>query len=585
MSIFFYIKDCVKSFYLMLVKSVNSELFNSVIFYLLQFSLIIPIFLIIITFFFYMNIKRVSVPFNKRAWAKLLFISLISFFYFYCINNIGLSLNFMFSLNMMQVKTITFVFYLSNEFVMLTYMVLIIFLFTSFYSNFYLKKDASYNRFFFFLTLFATSMIFLILSQNIISIFIFWEAIGISSFFLISYYNNKISNFKSGLKAMLFNMSSDLIFIVIVLLHYQIFNGFLLINSSFYVFESSFKIWNLSINKLGFMLLLVSFICFIKSAQFLFSVWLIDSMDAPVPASALIHSATLVIAGIVIILKYKNYFLLYPNLTTFILFVSSFTALISSLSACYQTDLKRLLAHSTINNCSFMIILVLTVSKCDFLNFTLAHGFLKSYLFLVCGVLFLFNNHKQDIRYMSNHGNKYLTVYWSIYFYMCFLSTFPFLISFDIKHSIFQNYNNYGKIMYYFIYISITVSSLFSFLYGYNLINILISVKNYNSTNKNNFYKITKKDAKIYRICLTMYATVIWFFFILFYTSNFITISEINVLSGLSDLNIIHYIYIIGLLLSIPLILTIYNVFFKNFTLNWSCLIFFFCFLSVMIAI
>lgn len=130
-------------------------------------------------------------------------------------------------------------------------------------------------------------------------------------------------------------------------------------------------------------------------------------MDAPVPASSLIHSATLVIAGIIIMQKYKYLFLNNIFVLQLTLIMCSVTSVLSAVSASYQTDLKKLLAHSTINNCSTLILLILLNTEHFMILFCLGHGFIKSFLFLVSGFFFLFNKHKQDFRHFNNLTLKY----------------------------------------------------------------------------------------------------------------------------------------------------------------------------------
>ena len=122
-------------------------------------------------------------------------------------------------------------------------------------------------------------------------------------------------------------------------------------------------------------------------------------MDAPVPASALIHSATLVTAGMFILLKFKYFFLVFQNFSIFVMFLCLITACIASASACFQSDLKKLLAYSTISNCSLLIIILISCDKKLFFLYLSVHGLIKSFLFLNIGFLFLKNKHKQDFKF------------------------------------------------------------------------------------------------------------------------------------------------------------------------------------------
>lgn len=172
----------------------------------------------------------------------------------------------------------------------------------------------------------------------------------------------------------------------------------------------------------------------IKSAQLGFHVWLPDSMEAPVPASALIHSATLVSAGVFLILR------VFPLLetTTILVFIlgiwGSFTALYGGLVAAFQIDAKRLLAYSTISHCGFLMVL----SSTGYINLVLiylyVHGFFKAGLFLIVGNVIRFSKNMQDIRYMGGYS-KYLPLDCLLSIICAFnLGGLPFSLGGVIKH-------------------------------------------------------------------------------------------------------------------------------------------------------
>lgn len=140
---------------------------------------------------------------------------------------------------------------------------------------------------------------------------------------------------------------------------------------------------------------------FVKSAQVGFHVWLPDSMEAPVPASALIHSATLVSAGIFVVLRLQPMLELSVVATTVIPLVGSVTALVGGFSALYQTDLKRVLAYSTISHCGFLFVLS-SLSPVEFtLLYLYVHGFFKASSFLCVGNVIRFSKNYQDSRRMG----------------------------------------------------------------------------------------------------------------------------------------------------------------------------------------
>lgn len=284
---------------------------------------------------------------------------------------------------------------LSYFFVLL---VTVIGLATNFYILNYMKYEAQEDIFALLINWFMFSMIVLLLSNNLFTLFLGWESIGLSSFFLINFWNNRRGTVKSSFKAFFFNKISDVfLFLFIVGINYcTSLNNLFLINS-----KVSFFINNLS--SFYFFVAFSLFLCTLfKSAQLLGHLWLPDSMEAPVPASALIHSATLVSAGIYLLLRF------YPiidtlSLTIYIKLIGVITAAYGGLVAASQTDMKRLLAYSTISHCGFLFVTV----GCGMFNVSLIylflHGLFKAATFFCAGSFIRVAGH-QDTRLMGCTG-------------------------------------------------------------------------------------------------------------------------------------------------------------------------------------
>lgn len=182
-----------------------------------------------------------------------------------------------------------------------------------------------------------------------------------------------------------------------------------------------------------FSILIIIPVC-IKSAQILGHIWLPDSMEAPVPASALIHSATLVSAGIYLLLRFKAIIILSAPALLILPIIGGVTAAYGAITAAFQTDVKRLLAYSTISHCGF---LVLSAVLCD-TEFTVLylyiHGFFKATSFICVGNIIRFNLGRQDIRNMGGFA-KYLPFEASILaISLLFLAGSPFTFGFFMKH-------------------------------------------------------------------------------------------------------------------------------------------------------
>lgn len=259
------------------------------------------------------------------------------------------------------------------------------------YSYFYMKKDVHTFSFIQLVQFFSVSMLFFLVAGDIFTLFLGWELVGLSSFFLINFWSNKVSSLKAALKAFFFNKLSDFFFLIFVVIFLSeggfslcsIFRG----TSSLYFGPNS----NVALTSL----LLCSFF---KSVQFGFHVWLPDSMEAPIPASALIHSATLVSAGLYLALRFIHHI----NICVGNMYVLSvFTAFYGSVCAFFQTDLKKILAYSTISHCGYMFLPVFFEQKGVFIIYFYTHGFAKAFCFLLVGMVIQDISPYQDSRKIS----------------------------------------------------------------------------------------------------------------------------------------------------------------------------------------
>lgn len=207
---------------------------------------------------------------------------------------------------------------------------------------------------------------------------------------------------------------------------------------------------------------------FIKSAQIGFHVWLPDSMEAPVPASALIHSATLVSAGVFLIMRF------YPILELSFYFklvtplVGALTAFVGGVSAVFQTDLKKILAYSTISHCGFLIFL------CGFGNFKLVivylfvHGFFKAISFLCVGNIIRFSKSYQDLRRMGGFFKYLPAEFFFLVFSLLNLSGLPFFFGFYSKTLLFMASDH--AYLRDFIFCTILLSCITGLFYSFNII-------------------------------------------------------------------------------------------------------------------
>jgi len=264
----------------------------------------------------------------------------------------------------------------------------------------YMKGEERYATYYSFLSLFTFSMLGLILSSNIFQVYMFWELVGVSSFLLISYYFNKPSAVAASKKAFIVTRFADLGFLIgILILGY--YGGTLDIGLLIERFTSASSTQFISITSASFlgasMLTWGLTLLFMggagKSAMFPLHIWLPDAMEGPTPVSALIHAATMVVAGVYLVARMFPVFSMDETALNIVTYVGASSALFAAVIACTQTDIKRVLAYSTMSQIGYMMF-ALGISKNGgeaglgymasmFHLFT--HAFFKSLLFLGAG--------------------------------------------------------------------------------------------------------------------------------------------------------------------------------------------------------
>lgn len=399
-------------------------------------------------------------------WFFILFtfIDIISFNSYYYIE-VG---NWMFLNSNFRVNFSLFIDFVSISFSFLTTSIaLCVYIFT--FS--YFRYEPLVERLLLLLNLFVLSMVLLVSSGNLIVLFLGWEMIGMTSFFLINFWASRIGTLKSAFKAYSFNKVSDV---------FIFFSCLLLYNTTFSLdIPTIISSIHLYINHdlhIGFITLpiidVVSFsflgAAFIKSAQIGAHIWLPDSMEAPVPASALIHSATLVSAGIYLLLRFTVIFQLSTYSYYLILIMGSITAFYGGWVSAYQSDLKRILAYSTISHCGFLMVVYTTFIPEYTVLYLYVHGFFKAAVFLSVGNVLRFNRNIQDFRRMGGLY-KYLP-YDSIACFLCLanLSGLPFTFGYFIKHLLFVGLSS-NLFFYYTAWSFLFIGAIIGLFYSFRL--------------------------------------------------------------------------------------------------------------------
>ena len=271
----------------------------------------------------------------------------------------------------------------------------------------------SYQRFFAYISLFTFSMLMLVMSNNFLQLFFGWEAVGLVSYLLIGFWSTRPTAIYANLKAFLVNRVGDFGFLLGIGL-IAAYCGTLNYTEVFALSQVLSGTTVELIPGLPWMLVTVVCICLFigamgKSAQFPLHVWLPDSMEGPTPISALIHAATMVTAGIFMVARMSPLFELSDAALSFVIVIGAITAFFMALIAIVQTDIKRVVAYSTLSQLGYMTV-ALGASAYSAAMFHLAtHAFFKAVLFLGAGSVIIAMHHEQDMRRMGGL-RKYMPI-------------------------------------------------------------------------------------------------------------------------------------------------------------------------------
>jgi NADH-quinone oxidoreductase subunit L len=270
------------------------------------------------------------------------------------------------------------------------------------YSYGYMHDDPGFSRFFACMSLFTFSMLGIVLANNFLQMFIFWELVGVSSYLLIGFWFEKASAADAAKKAFITNRLGDFGFMLGILVVW--------LGSDTLTFSEIDHFGGTVSATLAGLLIFCGAVG--KSAQFPLHVWLPDAMEGPTPVSALIHAATMVAAGVFMLCRV--FFLLEPSgALTVIAWIGGFTALLAALIAVQQNDIKRILAYSTLSQLGYMVMGVgLAAPEAGMFHLT-THAFFKALLFLGAGSVIHVMHHEQDIWKMGALRKKMPVTFWT----------------------------------------------------------------------------------------------------------------------------------------------------------------------------
>ena len=406
----------------------------------------------------------------------------------------------------------------------------------------YMAHDKGYTRFFSYISLFTFSMLMLVMSNNFLQLFLGWEADGLVSYLLIGFWFHKERAVFANMKAFLVNRVGDFGFLL----------GIGLILTYFGTLDYV-EVFN-QVNKLSDVVIfndysLITVICLLlfvgamgKSAQVPLHVWLPDSMEGPTPISALIHAATMVTAGIFMVSRMSPLFELSEVALITIMLIGATTAIFMGLLGCIQTDIKKVVAYSTLSQLGYMTV-ALGISAYQVAIFHLVtHAFFKALLFLAAGSVIVALHHQQDMRKMGGLWNKMPITYVTMFIGTLALIGMPGFAGFYSKDMIIEGASlsmlPWSDLVYWVLVSGVFMTAFYSFR--------LIFMVFHGKDNTNMVVKETSASITVPLIILAVPSMIIGFVLVeplLFGSTNsaffseaiFIKSEHFHVMSGLND--------------------------------------------------
>nr|APX40051.1 NADH dehydrogenase subunit 5 [Psylliodes cupreatus] len=377
---------------------------------------------------------------------------------FFSMNLMVKDYSYIIEYNLIILNSVNFVYIILMDWMSTMFMSFVLFISSMviLYSEEYMGQDLNKDRFILLVVMFVISMMMMIISPNLVSILLGWDGLGLVSYCLVIYYQN-IKSFNAGMLTALSNRVGDVALLMSIawMLNYGSWNF----------------LFYLEIMKNDSVMELISYLVVLaamtKSAQIPFSSWLPAAMAAPTPVSSLVHSSTLVTAGVYLLIRFNLAFS--PFVMNFLLFISSLTMFMSGLGANFEFDLKKIIALSTLSQLGLMMsILALGSYKLAFFHL-LIHALFKALLFMCAGNIIHSLNNCQDIRYMGglvSHLPLSCT-----YFNICnwSLCGIPFMSGFYSKDLVveFMSMNILNMFIYIIFYVSIGLTAAYSFRLTY----------------------------------------------------------------------------------------------------------------------
>ena len=360
--------------------------------------------------------------------------------------------------------------------VMMLVVVTLVSLMVHIYSMGYMKGEERYGTYYAFLSLFTFSMLGLVLSSNLFQIYMFWELVGVSSYLLVGFYFHKPSAVAAAKKAFIVTRFADLGFLIGILILASLaqtldFDTLFANLTSTTQFNSLDSASFMGMSAVTWGLLLVFMGGAGKSAMFPLHIWLPDAMEGPTPVSALIHAATMVVAGVFLVARlFPVYALSAPDALAFVAYIGVFSSLFAAIIACTQTDIKRVLAYSTISQIGFMMFSLgvsgyggengLGYTASMFHLFT--HAMFKALLFLGAGSVIHYV-HSNEMKDMGGLRKKMPLTHLTFLIACLAIAGIPPFAGFFSKEEILLAAYHSNKIIFYTAVFTAAITSFYMF--------------------------------------------------------------------------------------------------------------------------
>ncbi|MBI5594424.1 MAG: NADH-quinone oxidoreductase subunit L [Deltaproteobacteria bacterium] len=334
------------------------------------------------------------------------------------------------------------------------------------YSVAYMRREDGYTRYFCFLNLFVFAMLVIVTSGNLVFLYLGWETVGLCSYALIGYWYEKPGAANAGAKAFVVTRLGDVAFgIAIALLWISL--GHLSVSG---INDGAASLSSRAAGIIGFLLLLAAIG---KSAQLPLAIWLPDAMAGPTPVSALIHAATMVTAGVYLLMRFFPIIQGSPLVMAVIALVGVITVCFGAFAALVQKDIKRILAYSTISQVGYMFLAVGAGDLAGSLFHLISHAFFKSLLFLAAGCVIQALHEEQDIFRMGGLRQKMPHLFWLFLAGTASLGAFPLTAGFFSKDRILLAVFLQPQVVYKVFWAIATMAAVITPLYAFRMLFIV----------------------------------------------------------------------------------------------------------------